>query len=385
MRTIEVYLAEDEPPIADLIAEEVESAAGNFHVARIAHNGRTMADLVAARPPDLLLADIRMPAMDGLSLVKKAREQWPDLICVVLTSYAEFSYVQEAMRLGAFDYVLKTDLSGNLPVVLAKVAALIARRRRDQDREAVRRDLVLPRRAPGRPGPAFAAYQLWLLPGPGPQDDPAEGPLLVDLGQASRGRRLALACLYAPPSAPPPGTEEPAPEGSQPPGDSLRGPLFTDLADFASQVDQLLDEAEGCDSSGPPEDAHHSATRLREELDRAAREVFDFRGLCGRNGYNPQYLARVFKSVYGITPKRYHTQAKIRLVTQWLQEDPDLLLKEAASRVGFEDELYLAKVFKQETGLTFTAYRGSAGDKPHRGLPAERAGSVIKGPGLPTR
>ena len=67
-------------------------------------------------------------------------------------------------------------------------------------------------------------------------------------------------------------------------------------------------------------------------------------------GYNPLYLSRAFKALVGVSPKRYHTKAKIDLVMAMVKKDRRLLLKEAASIIHFDDELYLAKVFRKETG-----------------------------------
>ncbi len=56
---------------------------------------------------DVLFSDIRMPALDGISLIKKIRELNLDTEVIFVSGYAEFEYAQEALRAGAYDYLLK--------------------------------------------------------------------------------------------------------------------------------------------------------------------------------------------------------------------------------------------------------------------------------------
>ncbi|WP_418878990.1 response regulator [Waltera sp.] len=54
---------------------------------------------------DIMICDIEMPQTDGLELSKKAKENFPDLEIVMLTSHAEFNYVRNALRYGCYDYI----------------------------------------------------------------------------------------------------------------------------------------------------------------------------------------------------------------------------------------------------------------------------------------
>lgn len=57
--------------------------------------------------PDLLITDIRMPFMDGLELSRQVLSQWPAVKIVVISAYDEFTYAQQAVKIGVMDYVLK--------------------------------------------------------------------------------------------------------------------------------------------------------------------------------------------------------------------------------------------------------------------------------------
>lgn len=62
-------------------------------------------------PPDLLITDIKMPQMDGLTLCQHVKQGFPQLPVVILSSYEEFPFVKKALQLGALDYILKADMS----------------------------------------------------------------------------------------------------------------------------------------------------------------------------------------------------------------------------------------------------------------------------------
>ncbi len=56
---------------------------------------------------DILLCDIEMPPTDGFALLRWAKERKPDIASIFLSAHAEFSYAQEAVKLGSFDYILQ--------------------------------------------------------------------------------------------------------------------------------------------------------------------------------------------------------------------------------------------------------------------------------------
>lgn len=59
---------------------------------------------------DLLLTDLAMPVMSGIELIKKVRKEFSHIYTVVLTLHQDFEYIQEALRLGAIDYIAKVQL-----------------------------------------------------------------------------------------------------------------------------------------------------------------------------------------------------------------------------------------------------------------------------------
>ena len=78
--------------------------------------------------PHIVVTDINMPVMDGLTLLAHLREAFPSMQVILLTVYQEFSYVQNALRNGAVDYLIKDmNLFERLPEALARAKAALER------------------------------------------------------------------------------------------------------------------------------------------------------------------------------------------------------------------------------------------------------------------
>ncbi|MFV0411637.1 MAG: helix-turn-helix domain-containing protein, partial [Oscillospiraceae bacterium] len=82
----------------------------NCVLAGTARNGRQALEAIEALAPDIVLADINMPVMDGLALLEQAQKQSPETVFIMLTNLEEFALAQQALRLRAVDYITKTQM-----------------------------------------------------------------------------------------------------------------------------------------------------------------------------------------------------------------------------------------------------------------------------------
>ena len=76
-------------------------------------------------PVDILVTDIEMPEEDGLALARWAKEEFPHLECIFLTSHAEFQYAREAIQMGGFDYILQPARYEDVEHSIAKAIARV--------------------------------------------------------------------------------------------------------------------------------------------------------------------------------------------------------------------------------------------------------------------
>ena len=102
-----ILLADDEPMALAMMEKLLERRSRDYHVVGRAGHGRQALEMTLDRRPDLLITDIRMPLMDGLELVRAAKQQLPDLYVILVSGYQDFEYARQAIRNGANDYLLK--------------------------------------------------------------------------------------------------------------------------------------------------------------------------------------------------------------------------------------------------------------------------------------
>jgi len=102
-----LLLVDDEKWVRAALKWTVENSKLPFVVGGECANGLEALDWLKSNRADLVLIDITMPVMNGLDFLKELRQSGSDLPVVIITVNDEFSYVQQALRLGAVDYLLK--------------------------------------------------------------------------------------------------------------------------------------------------------------------------------------------------------------------------------------------------------------------------------------
>jgi two-component system, response regulator YesN len=256
-RTWSVLIAEDEILIRRHLARKLAELCPAFEIVGEAADGQAALEAVAELNPDVLITDIRMPVMDGLTLTREIYYAFPDVRVVIVSGYDEFGYAKTALTLGVKDYLLKPVSEEELRSVMSRLAIQL-----DADEERLDRE-------------------------------------------------------------------------------------HPDFSESSSQAELV--------------------SAVKEYLRAHFTEAISLSDLAARFHVNPPYLARVFKRHAGTAPVRCLRDLRVRHARKLLDERPALEIKEIASMVGYPDQGYFSRVFKQAVGTSPQEYRvrrGSPGSEP---------------------
>ncbi len=99
----------------------------------VAEDGKTALDILSSKHVDMMLSDIRMPGMDGMTLMQRALARQGDLICVLLTAYGSIETAVEAMKRGAYDFLTKPVHLDQLDILIRRAFSSTAIERENQD------------------------------------------------------------------------------------------------------------------------------------------------------------------------------------------------------------------------------------------------------------
>jgi two-component system response regulator YesN len=119
-RMYRVMIVDDEILVRVGLKSTINWEAIGFSIVAEASNGEQAYELFNALYPDVILTDIRMPKMDGLKLTELVKAKRPITKIIILTCYDDFEYAREALKLGASNYLLKSEIEDDELVSLMR-------------------------------------------------------------------------------------------------------------------------------------------------------------------------------------------------------------------------------------------------------------------------
>ncbi len=121
MRKYRALVCDDEPAAVKMIEKIIESRSEDFDVCGLVYNGQEALAFAGKNQVDLIITDVNMPLLDGISLITELQKVKPEMESIVISGYQEFEYVQGAIRANASDYVLKPVTPSKIIEALGKV------------------------------------------------------------------------------------------------------------------------------------------------------------------------------------------------------------------------------------------------------------------------
>lgn len=131
MTMTSILIVDDMPIIRSTLTRIISEQESVFSPIFEAANGEEAVALSRAHKPDIIIMDIKMPGLTGLQAISIIQQEQPDVKIVMLTAYDEFSYARKALKLGAWDYILKPVRPQKLMQILTEIREEIYDERRE--------------------------------------------------------------------------------------------------------------------------------------------------------------------------------------------------------------------------------------------------------------
>lgn len=125
MELYKVILVDDEEEIRKGIIRRVKWEELGFTIVGEAENGLEALEVVEKTLPDLVIADIKMPFMDGMTLTKELHERFPTIKVIILSGFDDFEYAREALKLGVMRYILKPINGMEMNTLLREIKVIL--------------------------------------------------------------------------------------------------------------------------------------------------------------------------------------------------------------------------------------------------------------------
>ena len=129
---LKLLLVDDESYVLEQIRRNVNWDAYHVHLVGCFENAFDALDCIIDEMPDILITDIKMPIVDGLELIYRARRINPNIECVILSGYAEFELAQKAMAQGVQHYLLKPFSRAEFETMINECRVKILQQYNDQ-------------------------------------------------------------------------------------------------------------------------------------------------------------------------------------------------------------------------------------------------------------
>jgi two-component system response regulator YesN len=126
-----ILVVEDEEIMRNGLVTSTDWKSLGFEMAGAACNGEEALDILGKTDVDIVLTDIRMPVMDGLSLAKEIHSRYPKIKTILLSAYSEFEYAKKGIEYSVYGYLLKSDSESEFERYFSTIAEVLDKESQD--------------------------------------------------------------------------------------------------------------------------------------------------------------------------------------------------------------------------------------------------------------
>jgi two-component system, NtrC family, response regulator AlgB len=124
-----LLIVDDEKNIRTIFASYVRARG---HTTEVAADGAEALEVLRRGTVDVVFSDVRMAGLDGVALLREIRSRWPEVVVVLMTAYATVAQAVEAMRAGAYDYLVKPFSVEEVGLTLDRILEVLSLRRENR-------------------------------------------------------------------------------------------------------------------------------------------------------------------------------------------------------------------------------------------------------------
>ncbi len=327
----------------------------NCEVVGAAYNGIEALALLEETKPDIVITDIRIPKMDGLSLIEEAKEFLPDTYFIVISGFKEFEYARRALSMGVKSYIEK-------PVTIDKVKEAFAWIERDElkkkaaamaDDEVLRRkeldqftDKMLDSIIDNDADLLKKQYEKFTLV------IRAYFPEIADYRRECLQLLCVLSEFYSE-------KEKGNNWSSGISFDEMKSKkTYREIDEYADKIISKITgnmETQNCTAN------HKDVKQLLEYIGSHYQQDIGLNELASIVNLNPAYLSILFKEEVGMSYIKYLTNLRIKKAKEYLMED--YKVTQVSEMVGYNNYRHFCDIFKKYTGQSPNEYKGCTRSK----------------------
>lgn len=347
---IRIVVIDDEYMVVEGLKALIARQQPLYQVVGWAYDGNEGLSVIRDTQPDIVITDIRIPGMDGLSLIETAKEFCPDTAFVVISGYTEFEYARRALSLGVKGYIDKPVSREKLSAVLGRIEAeqkileddhteLLQRQKKLEELDALQEESIrcLTRQEPSE----FIESSGQVIS------------LLRSMyEETSDLRRETYKYLCVTGDI----LLEEQPKVNREELVSFKDIEKQETPDaILSYAQKILQKISRYLSANQTGSGHRAVLEVLDYIERHYQEDIGLNELASHAGMSTAYLSVLFKAEVGESFIKYLTELRVKKAKSLLKEGHKV--KDVSDMVGYSNYRYFCDIFKKQTGQTPHEYK----------------------------
>lgn len=340
-RILTVFLVDDERIIREGMKKLFRWEENGFCICGEAANGRDALEAILRLQPDIVITDLRMPLMDGLTLCTSIARQCPAIESVIVTGYDEFAYARDAVKAGVFDFLLKPVSPVELQSTMLRLRKKILTRSVGYpfaDERALTEAVFEQRQAD-----ALAILDRIF-------DELARAHATVEDVRNIANKLLTEVDATCHRNA-----------GAYEPIERPALPETATVSELRTLVTNYLTHIFRAENS---EATDRLVEKIKRYLEENYRQNISLKLLETEFFFNASYISRIFKAKVGKNYSDYLLEVRIQHAKELLAET-NRPIGQISETVGFGNSKYFSRVFKAVTGMQPITYRNQVRGEAH--------------------